>query len=164
MKTPFKSILTTSLFVCLLGGTAFAQQKGTVKLTCVSHKEVTEEDNTGKKEVKYVTLGRALPGDVIRYTITYAHVGDEPATDIVITNPVPDNTFFIAGSATGENSTIDYSVNGKTYGAPATLKIKDPDGKERQAIPAEFTHIRWTLKTPLAKGQEGTVNFKVRIK
>ena len=45
--------------------------------------------------------GEVEPGDAINYTLCYANTGNGNATDVVLTDVIPVNTTYVAGSATG---------------------------------------------------------------
>lgn len=46
----------------------------------------------------------AAPGDIIEYQLTYSNNGDAPATNVVISDTVPTNSTYVAGSAAGAGS------------------------------------------------------------
>ncbi|WP_193161518.1 isopeptide-forming domain-containing fimbrial protein [Microbulbifer hainanensis] len=50
--------------------------------------------------VDNLSAGIVDPGDVLRYTITVANMGGVDATDAVLTDQVPANTTYVAGSTT----------------------------------------------------------------
>jgi len=50
------------------------------------------------------TPGIVDPGDVLRYTITVSNSGATPATNAVLTDLVPSNTTYVAGSVTSTAS------------------------------------------------------------
>jgi len=160
---------TLALSTALLATGAQAQTSpaGGVQLVNVAQKEV-EVDEGGKKVRKLVEPGKMVPGDEVVYTITYTNKGAKPAERVVVVNPVPQHTRMRTSSAEGANSEIAYSVDGgKTYAAPDKLVVntKDASGKAvtRPAVAADFTHIRWTLKEPLAPGASGFVRFRTVI-
>ena len=45
--------------------------------------------------------GEVKPGDVIKYQMCYANTGNGNATGVVLTDVIPFNTTYVAGSATG---------------------------------------------------------------
>jgi uncharacterized repeat protein (TIGR01451 family) len=45
--------------------------------------------------------GEVKPGDPIKYTVCFANTGNGNATMAVLTDPIPVNTSYVAGSATG---------------------------------------------------------------
>ena len=56
-------------------------------------------------------------GDTITYTITYGNTGTTDATNVVITDSVPDNTSYVSDSAYGpEGVTVEYSDGVITWG------------------------------------------------
>ena len=165
MKHYTKLALVSGVLFGLLSVSAFAQRKGSIKLLCTAHKEIVVVNDAGERQITYTSVAVTLPGDVIRYTLTYNHIGDEPATSVVIINPIPESTFYIADSAGGEDMEISFSIDGgKAYGKAKELKVIGPGGVSRLALPAEYTHVRWELLRELEKGESGIVFFKVRIK
>lgn len=93
---------------------------------------------------KQVDRPIATTGDVLTYTITYTVTGTNPATGLVIADPIPVGTTYVAGSlrwnttaltdAAGDAGTFDVAGNRVVF------QLGD-----------------------LAPGQTGTVSFQVRI-
>lgn len=162
-----KKILTVLSMLMLLSLQAMAADKGAVELKSVAEVEVTIKNDKGEKEVKRVEAAKAkvVPGDAVIFTTYYSNNGKEPASDIVINNPLPEHMLYIDGTAEGSGTKIEFSVDkGKSFGAPDKLKIKGGDGKERPAGPADYTHIRWTLSKPLPPEGKGSVSFRAKVK
>ena len=127
-------------------------------------KVVTLTSDNGATSEQWQTPDKILPGDKVGYQISFENTGKEAATDIVIANPIPGNTVYVDGSAKGLNTTIEFSTDGgKSYAQPSKLFI-DKNGKSVQAIAADYTNVRWTLKKPLAIGAESSVQYAVIIK
>lgn len=158
----FNSVIFTGLLVTAPLH-AYAAQGG-VEVKSIAEMEVkTIKD--GKTEIRRVPVKSAAPDTEIIYTTTFKNIINKPVGNIAITNPVPNDTAYKVGSAIGENTDISYSVDGgKTYGAPETLKVKAKDGKERPALPAEYTTIRWVYKGELGAGKSSDVSFRAVIK
>jgi uncharacterized repeat protein (TIGR01451 family) len=153
----FRYLLT---IFCLLSLAAYAQQ-GSIRLKNEVFKEIEVTAAGGRKEHKLVPPGKALPKDEIVYITSFSNVGDRPATDIEIINPVPNNSLYKDGSAFGAGTDIGFSVDGgKSYGKPAALTVKDAAGATVPAQPKDYTHIRWIYKSELQPGQESTVMFR----
>lgn len=160
----FKLFSAALVFSLLLSANAFAEN-GKIILTNKVFKQVIKTDKEGNVTYDYVEPGTALPGDVMMYTITFENIGDSPAQGIVINNPVPNNSEYRVGSATGRNTEIVFSIDGgKNFGNPEELVVKDKNGKQWTAKPESYTHIRWIYKQPLAAGEKGEVSFKTKIK
>lgn len=162
-----KKMLFFLCIMLLLTIQAKAADKGTIELKSVSEVEVTVKNEKGEKEVKRVEAAKAnvAPGDTVIFTNYYTNKGDKPASDVVITNPVPEHMLYLDGTAEGKGAKIDFSVDkGKTYAPAAKLKVKGTDGKERPAAATDYTNIRWTLEKPLEKGGKGSVSFRAKVK
>ena len=153
------------IVIGLLGsGLAFAQQ-GSLELKTTAEKQETIVDTDGNRKTRLVPVETAVPGDEIVYTVTFANIGDEPADKVLVTNPIPNEMSFIAGSAFGPGTEVSYSVDGgETFGLPEELTIEDVEQGERLAAADDYTHIRWVLKTPLDAGAQGFARYRARLR
>ena len=159
------TVLILFFFTMLVPAAAAAQDGALVKLKSEVLKEMEAVDETGTTVVRLVPVTNAIPGELLIFTISYTNEGDDEARDIVLTNPVPENMLYEGKSAAGEGSRISYSVDGGvTYGAPDSLSVTGDDGKKRQAVPSDYTHVRWQLIDPVPPGGSGTVSFKASVK
>lgn len=135
-----------------------------VEVKSIAQKDVETVKN-GKKEITRGPVTRAVPGDEIVYTTTFRNLIKKPVGHIAITNPVPNDSIYKEGSATGANTDITFSVDGgKQFAAPGALSVKTADGKTRPAVATDYTHIRWTYKGELGVGKSGEVSFRAVIK
>jgi len=162
------NFMFTTTLLALLGCvslSAHAAEKGAVKLTNIAQTEVEVTNDKGEKTFKRTLVEKAVPGTEVIYTTTFENIIKQPVGNIVINNPVPENTEYKPGSAFGKDCDIQFSADaGKTFGHAEDLKIKGTDGKERSAMPKEYTHIRWLYKSTLAAGKTGEVGFRVVVK
>jgi len=97
---------------------------------------------------KSVTPAVSAPNGLITYTLTYQNLSaSSSVTNVLVMDPVPTYTTFVAGSASGGDQ-IQYSGdNGVTWNATP---------------PPTVTHIRW-LDSTLPASSSGTLNFTVRV-
>jgi uncharacterized repeat protein (TIGR01451 family) len=166
MRAPLHTRIITALVLVLLtvAGVARAQQNPIV-LKSVAETEVEAKNAHGGVEKKRVPLTKAPPGAEVIYTTTFTNQGAKPAGNVVVTNPVPANTSYVGGSARGENTVITFSVDGgKSYAAPDALTLRTTDGRERPALPSDYTHVRWVYKGDLPPGKTGAAEFRVVVK
>jgi uncharacterized repeat protein (TIGR01451 family) len=165
MKVPhIFSLLILALALQSLSNLAQAQQTPVV-LKSIAEAEVEVKNSQGTVEKKRVPLLKALPGAQVIYTTSFANHGSKPVGNIIITNPVPANTAYLGSSAFGDKASISFSVNGgKSYGAPDSLIVTASDGRERPALPSDYTHIRWELQGDLPAGANGAAGFRVVVK
>ncbi|MCD8522027.1 MAG: DUF11 domain-containing protein [Saccharospirillaceae bacterium] len=135
-----------------------------VSLLTEAFKIVPVQQADGSVVEEWQTPEKVVPGDKVGYRISYNNTGKEAAEGVVINNPVPAETIYIANSATGANSTITYSVDGgQNFGKASELTVT-AQGGNRAAKAEDYSHIRWQLTQPVEAGASGKVEFKVRIK
>ncbi|MGB7413660.1 MAG: hypothetical protein WA902_05585, partial [Thermosynechococcaceae cyanobacterium] len=126
-----------------------------VKLVLGAQKQVVSTDAAGKEVMTWEALeGQAevQPGDVLRYTLSSENAGDKPAEKLVLTQPVPSKTAYIADSAKANGAELTYSIDGgNTFSAQPMVEVTLPDGTvEMQPAPAAtYTHVRWDYGTSL---------------
>jgi uncharacterized repeat protein (TIGR01451 family) len=119
--------------------------------------ERSEEQADGSVTVTLEEPTRVVPGDNLLFVLTYENTGAEAAENFVVTNPMPEAVVFVEEIDGGAR----YSVDGGTvFGALAELRIASEDGVERNAQPADVTHIRWTLTEPIPAGASGQLKFR----
>lgn len=156
----YYKLVTTGLFMTMLGITSSVQAAG-VELSMGVEEEIEIISESGKHTLKRVEATSIVPGDTVVYTITYHNKSDKVATDVVITNPVPEHTVYVADSAKGGE--VTFSVDhGKSYAAAGKLKVKNNSGKSVAASAEHYSNVRWLLPSVKA-GEKGTVIFKAKL-
>lgn len=110
------------------------------------------------------TPSEVYSGDVLRYTIVFENrsTQDVAAGSVVITNPLPEETVYLEGSATGDDTLISYSVDGETFGSPPALLIGQ-GAQARAATASDIRVIRWTYQPMLPAGASSQVSFELLI-
>ncbi len=162
-----KGILVMMMVFLLAPAVTPAQQRGGVEIKSIAEVEAIRMDENGVRVVTRVDAAKSnvQPGDTVIFTITYLNNGDEPVTDVVVKNPIPQHMLYLEKSAQGEGTHIDFSAdNGKSYGPMDKIRFKSADGKERPARAADITFVRWTLEKPLKQGGTGKVFFQAKVK
>ncbi len=152
MQKKFHWLPIVFMFCSLI---AYAKdQKIELKNEAFFEKEKVAKNGTKKMEL--VPVKTAVPGEEVLFVITYKNIGNEAASDIVVTNPVPKNMTFRSAE---QNSLV--SVDGGTnYDELRKLKIKDQGNLVREALAKDVTHVRWRIPGQLAPKAEGKVKFK----
>ncbi len=122
-------------------------------------------DEDGRVERQLVDATRVVPGDELRYTITFTNNGGEvvDAGSVVITNPIPESTEYLDGTAFGAGTEIVFSTDGERFAAASELMV-EKDGSEALASAKDYATIRWTFGPELKPGETGHVSFNVRLK
>ena len=161
---PKKSISLTIFFVCFfLPLSVLAKPQVVIDMT--SEKEIIQI--LGGREVKKIVPAKEVePGQALIFTLNYSNKGDEKATNVVIKNPIPKDTIYIPGSATGDSPMFSID-DGMVFKSPSllTYEITDLNGKtiKKVASPEQYTDIRWTIPE-LSAGASGQVSFRTKVK
>jgi uncharacterized repeat protein (TIGR01451 family) len=162
-----KSIRICSVLVfCLLAFVTSAVAKPQVEIKIVAEKEMTVIKN-GQKSTKMVPVKKIATGEIIQYTLSYKNSGKEAARDVVINDPIPEGTTYIAGSAS-EKGKLTFSIDGgKTFNSAPLVTyeaVVDGNKKEKRVAGTEqYTHIRWIIDR-VEPGASDKVSFKVKVK
>ena len=165
MKKPVAITLTAILLSTLGTMTAAAQEGRHLDLQSTAEVEREITNDRGEKETVLQPAQKVFPGETVVFSTIYTNIGQEPADDITVTNAVPEHMVYVGGSAQGEGADVVFSVDGGlTYDSPGNLTVVGEDGRQRQASPEEYTHIRWILKVPVNPGDTGSVSFKATVK
>lgn len=155
-------LLTVLVLMLSLPANTVLAEKGSIELRTEVKKVQTVTGKNGRAVQREVSAATVVPGDELLYTIFFRNVGTQPAGNIVINDPIPDNTRYKDGSAFGAGTVITYSVDGgKTFASADKLTVRGADGKSRKAVAADYTNIRWVFKPQLAPGKQGSVQFRV---
>lgn len=160
-----KKLSTIAIMALLLlgAGVALAANDSHLELKAVAEIEVEVVNAAGEKEIRRVEAGKVVPGDKVIYTIYYVNVGQEPAADVSITNPVPEHMEVSDVQVDGLARVLMSVDGGQQFDAPENLKVLQDDGSERPAQPGEYTHIRWNLPHPVQPGEKGNVSFNAKL-
>jgi len=158
-----KHLFGIALAAASLGWIAPAAADVALTTTAQKIEKFTAPD--GAVATRLIPAQKVLPGDDVRYTITFVNGGDKPvdAGTVVVTNPVPEHTHYIADSAFGSGTTITYSVDGGRTFHPAADLMVVRDGVKVPATAEDYTTIRWKFAPALAPAAQSFVSFNVRL-
>ena len=87
------------------------------------------------------------------FTLTITNEGDEVATNVVVDNPIPPETVYSIGSATGEKGVVYFSVDDG---------VSFHSENERQFNPGQSTDIRWVI-AGMPPGSSCKLGFQVFV-
>ena len=137
-----------------------------IQLAMSVAKEVLVEEN-GQNVTRWVEADEIEPGEKLKYTVTYVNVGDEPATEVRIENPIPELTVYVEDTASGEGSNIVFSADGgENYNARSEVTYEVAvfgGGTDRRVANSDrFTNIRWLIEQ-VPPGNSGEVSFQVIV-
>jgi len=128
-------------------------------------KEVVVQMPDGTESLTREPAEMVTPGERIVYTLSFTNDEAAPASDLVLTMPVPPEIKYMDGSATKAGAKIVYSADGgQTFASRTDLRKVGTDGNMRAAIAEDITHVRWTVAGPVAVGETGMLSFKGVLK
>lgn len=157
--------LIICLLVLMLLAPVFALAANEIRFTSTAEIEVQQVNAKGEKVLVRQPATLLQPGQIAIYTNAFINTGKQPASSVVINNPVPADTEYLGGSATETGFDVVFSIDkGKSFGKPKELTVPDGKGGKRPAEAKEYTNIRWTMQAPLKPGATGVVEFRVRVK
>ncbi len=139
-------------------------EEGAIRFSNKAFKQVISKSEDGAVQYDYVEPKLVLPEDIILYEIVFENISDKEVSNIVINNPIANNSKYRSGSATGDASEITFSVDGKYFASADALNVKDESGESVKAKPEQYTAIRWVYKKVLKPGEKGKVTYKTSIK
>lgn len=119
--------------------------------------ERTTTDAQGQEQVALEEPRVVVPGDKLVFVLRYRNNGNSPATDFVITNPLPAAVAFQSSTERSTQVSVD---GGRNWGQLATLTVANADGTSRPARADEVTHVRWAFAQPIPAGQAGRLMFR----
>lgn len=159
-----------------------------VTLETSVRKVETTLDAGGEVKRQLMPADTVLPGEELRYTITFTNESDlvVDAGRIIITNPLPGGTRYVPGSAGGAGTRVEFSTDGETFtevepavpdasatgpaaaGEPAREPQEPASGSQGAADAApgdgeSVASLRWIYQEDLAPGEQSEVFFHVRI-
>jgi uncharacterized repeat protein (TIGR01451 family) len=116
----------------------------------------TTIDAAGRVKRQLLPAEDVLPGEELRYAITFTNQSGTVVDRgrIIITNPIPQGTRYVPGSAGGASSRVEYSLDGETFQASEPAPAANAE-----AVDA----LRWSYDADLAPGQSAEVHFHVRM-
>lgn len=111
----------------------------------------------GQQKIVLEEPSLVVPGDKLVFVLNYRNKGATPATDFVVTNPMPGAVAFQSSPDQAAVVSID---GGRSWGTLSSLKVKESDGTVRGARPEDVTHVRWTFAKAIPAGQGGKLSFR----
>ncbi len=114
----------------------------------------------GHDRVELLPADHVVAGDEVIYTLEVRNIGASTVDAFMFTTPIPAHMAYVADSAVAPGADVSYSVDGgRSYDAPENLTVHGANGKQRPAVAADYTHIRWILRNRLKRGSMALARF-----
>lgn len=154
----------TAMALTLFGALATPAFANGLKAEQVVEVATVSVDASGNEVRTYALAEEVAPGDEVRYSLSYANEGAQPAEAVSLVMPVPEAVTYIETSAGGTPSTITYSVDGgANFTDRDSLVVAGEDGA-RLAVADEITHIKWAFAEPIPAASTGKISFRAVLK
>jgi len=153
-------------FIALVIAPVLAFAEPDLKIQMAAEREITVVEN-GQEVVKRIPTLEIESGAVLYFTLNIVNEGDESATNVVVDNPIPDETVYVDGSAGGENSQIMFSIDdGQSFALADELAYEftkfNGDKELRKANADMYTNVRWVVEDVPPGGGEDLF-FQVKV-
>ncbi|MEL6829460.1 MAG: hypothetical protein AAFO63_04915 [Pseudomonadota bacterium] len=154
-----KVLRGTSFGVVVLAGT-FAAQAESFAASQTAQLDVPAVLNSSAIDIEFEEAKVAQPGQRTRFHLSFTNEGAEPAQNIVLLMPVPNDVDVVTGTATSTRADVSYSIDGGlTFTSPEDL-LAGVTTQENASVLADVTTVRWALKTPVAPGASGALSYE----
>ena len=151
-------ILLSATFIAAL---ALATPSYALTASQTVEKEIVVQLPDGTETLSREKADTVTPGERVVYTLSFTNDSTQPATDLILTMPVPKEVRYMEGSATDLNMVPVFSADGGTnFSTREQLQVLNNDGQFQAASSGDITHIRWTVPGPLAIGETDNLAFK----
>ena len=153
-----------SLLLLALPLPAVAQQDEPALAITVENVTAVAEAQAGTERAS----AHALPGDVLRYRLTFTNRTEGPLRDVVLSNPIPEDIRLIGGSvrSSRDDVQVEYSADGgQTFSAEPMEEVLVEGRRVMRPIPPErFTHVRWTIRGWVQPRATVTAEYDTRFR
>ncbi|MFZ2994953.1 hypothetical protein [Sphingobium sp.] len=163
MRTAILPGMIALMTVCV--GSALPAQphmegKAPLRLDTQIFVERVTTDVNGRPRRLLASAGRAAPGDQLIVIVHWRNEGDRPLRALAVTRPLPRGVDIDPA-----NPAIQVSVdNGARWGRMDQLWLPTPLGGVRRAVPADITHVRWTLPDTVEPGRAGRLSYRATMR
>ena len=145
----------------LLASTGAVAASNRVAMSSAVFVEKDIVDPQGRSRIVLEPPRLVAPGDRLVFLLRYRNTGTAPASDFIVTNPLPETVSY---QGTPDARAIVSIDGGHNWGTLARLRVRERDGSLRAARPEDVTHVRWTLKRAIPAGSEGRLVFRGVVK
>ncbi|MCA1683682.1 MAG: hypothetical protein LC708_00920, partial [Actinobacteria bacterium] len=101
------------------------------------------------------------PGEEITWDVRVVNRGREGVSNVSAEGLIPQGTRYVAGSAGGAGTSVQYSIDGgRTFSPRPTVVV---EGREVPASPDAYTNVRFTWPAAVAPGAPRAAQYRTRV-
>lgn len=120
---------------------------------------LTADGRSGQPQRAWRPAGRLAVDQQVFYTVRVHNPGNRPVTDVIVTKRLPFGVRYAVGSAVGPDCAVQVSTDGGASFRPADAASM-ASSVDVSAGSADYTHLRWLLRRPLAPGATALLRFR----
>ncbi|BAI96136.1 hypothetical protein Sj15T_04610 [Sphingobium sp. TA15] len=137
---------------------AWARQE--IRLERQMFVERVSTDINGRARRVLESAGRAESGDQLIFVVNWRNAGNRPIRNLAVTNAVPRGA-----QPDLTDPAMQVSVDGGArWGRLSDLWLPTALGGTRRAVPADITHIRWTVPDEISPGESGRLSYRATVR
>jgi uncharacterized repeat protein (TIGR01451 family) len=168
MNRSTRKMLSLFTSVALAGVPAMAQGTAAPKALVITAENLMAGDAQHKAAASRGRDSKELmPGDVLRYRLTFTNVTPHAVKSVVFDNPLPAGLRYQAGTASSDRQqvVIQYSIDsGKSYSAQPMIEAEVDGKRVQRPAPADmYTHIRWSVQGSVLPGAVVRAEFRAQL-
>lgn len=168
MNRSTRKMLSLFTFLALAASPALAQSSAAPKALVVTAENLMAGDSEHRAAAARGRDAKELmPGDVVRYRLTFTNVTSSAVKSVVFDNPLPAGLRYQAGTAVVDRDqvAIQYSIDGgKGFSSQPMIEVV-VEGKpvQRPASADMYTHIRWSVQGSVLPGAVVRAEFRAQL-
>ncbi len=157
-------ILAVGLLAALSQPSAGAEEASDIQTELIAEVRENVSTTPGREVFRFVPARLLEQGQVVYYTVRITNQTTVPLRNVAVVQSVPANTTYLADSAAGPGADVSFSVDGgRNFAQPRALAI-EVERAQHPAKAAQYTHIRWQLRNPLAPGATALARFRATFR
>lgn len=154
-------VTATAVYSSAYAQSAAANQVSLSSEVFIERTEIAE-DGTEKTVLKTPADVVVIPGDKLKFILSYNNSTGEAVNQFKATNPIPSAVVFTDVREDWAQLSVD---NGKNWGKLETLTVEVVDETNgttvtRAASNADVTHVRWVFDVAMANGASGKLSYR----
>jgi uncharacterized repeat protein (TIGR01451 family) len=157
----FIRTMVVAVVALLLPAALVAQQAPQANPLTVSFANLTLAKDSARARTQ--PASSVMPGDTLRYSLTFANRESRALANVVFNNPIPSGVVVMPPAPAGIR--VEYSIDGGFAFSARPMVLVEENGRQvsRPAEPESYTHIRWTVADSIAPGARVTAQYDVRV-
>ena len=109
----------------------------------------------------------AIPGDVIRYRLTFTNLRSDSVRNVQFNDPLPNGLHYVAESAGADRAdvTVEFSLDGGRSWSTKPMIEELIEGRKvsKPAPTSMYTNVRWSVHGWLKPNAQVTAELKAQL-